>query len=114
MIKSNEKPTMCLPFFHVPIQHFYSVRIQFVCFNDKIIFNRNGEDWAKLRRPTQELMLRPAAVSAYVSILARVADDFVELYKHGGFVDDLRQQLLRYVTESKLYKTNTLYHIFSI
>lgn len=53
-------------------------------------------------------MLRPAAVSAYVSILARVADDFVELYKQGGFVDDLRQQLLRYVTESKLYKTNTL------
>lgn len=62
--------------------------------------NLNGEEWAKLRRPTQELMLRPAAVSAYVSILARVADDFVELYKHGGFVDDLRQQLLRYVTES--------------
>lgn len=99
---------MGLPFFHVPIQYFYFVRIQFVCFNDKIIFNRNGEDWAKLRRPTQELMLRPAAVSAYVSILARVADDFVDLYKHGGFVDDLRQHLLRYVTESKLYKTNTL------
>ncbi|XP_062614821.1 ecdysone 20-monooxygenase-like [Saccostrea cucullata] len=44
----------------------------------------NGEEWAKLRKPSQELILRPVAVSAYVGSLSKVADDFVEKYIHGG------------------------------
>ncbi|XP_061169294.1 probable cytochrome P450 49a1 [Saccostrea echinata] len=60
----------------------------------------NGEEWAKLRKPSQELILRPVAVSAYVGILSRVAEDFVEKYKHGGKIDDLRPTLVNYATES--------------
>ncbi|XP_061169293.1 probable cytochrome P450 49a1 [Saccostrea echinata] len=74
-------------------------------YNDKEDFSQslatlNGEEWAKLRKPSQELILRPVAVSAYVGTLSKVAEDFVEKYKHGGKIDDLRPALVNYATES--------------
>jgi cytochrome P450 len=63
-------------------------------------FLRNGEDWAKLRKPIQELILRPVAVANYVGTLASVADDFVDKYKNGGTIEDLRETLANYASES--------------
>ncbi|XP_061169532.1 probable cytochrome P450 12d1 distal, mitochondrial [Saccostrea echinata] len=61
--------------------------------------NLQGEDWAKLRKPTQEQMLRPAAVSEYVSILSEVADDFVRKHTNGGLIEDFKSEITNYVTE---------------
>lgn len=65
-----------------------------------LLFLRNGEDWAKLRKPTQELILRPVAVATYVGTLSSVADDFVDKYKNGGTIDNLREALSNYASES--------------
>ncbi|XP_061169292.1 probable cytochrome P450 49a1 isoform X2 [Saccostrea echinata] len=62
--------------------------------------NLNGEEWAQFRKPSQELILRPVAVSAYVGILSKVAGDFVEKIKNCGKIDDLRPTLVNYATES--------------
>lgn len=59
-----------------------------------------GEAWANLRRPTQEQMLRPVAVSSYVSIISDVASDFVDVYKKEGRIDDLKSAMSKVVTES--------------
>ncbi|XP_062614817.1 probable cytochrome P450 49a1 isoform X2 [Saccostrea cucullata] len=74
-------------------------------YNDKEDFSQslatlNGEEWAKLRKPSQELILRPVAVSAYVGTLSKVAEDFVEKYQNGGKIEDLRSALVNYATES--------------
>ncbi|XP_061175602.1 probable cytochrome P450 49a1 [Saccostrea echinata] len=61
---------------------------------------RNGEEWAALRKPTQELITKPAVVADYVHILSDVAEDFVGKYKNGGKVADLRSTLVNYATES--------------
>lgn len=45
-------------------------------------------------------MLRPLAVSAYVDILSKVAEDFVQKYQDGGTIEDLRPVLVNYATES--------------
>ncbi|XP_034335699.2 probable cytochrome P450 49a1 [Magallana gigas] len=60
----------------------------------------NGEAWARLRKPTQQLIQRPLAVFAYVDILSKVAEDFVQKYQDGGTFDDLRPVLANYATES--------------
>lgn len=60
----------------------------------------NGEAWARLRKPAQQLMLRPLAVSAYVDTLSKVAEDFVQKYQDGGTIEDLRPVLVDYATES--------------
>lgn len=60
----------------------------------------NGEAWARLRKPTQQLILRPLAVSAYVDTLSKVAEDFVQIYREGGTIEDLRPVLVNYATES--------------
>lgn len=59
-----------------------------------------GEAWANLRRPTQEQMLRPAAVSTYVSIISDVASDFVDMFQKEVHIDDLKSAMSKVVTES--------------
>lgn len=66
----------------------------------KALICRNGEAWARLRKPTQQLIQRPLAVSAYVDILSKVAEDFVQKYQDGGTIEDLRPVLVDYATES--------------
>lgn len=61
---------------------------------------RKGEAWVNLRRPTQEQMLRPTAVSSYVSSLSDVASDFVDMYQNEGQIDDLKSAMSKVVTES--------------
>lgn len=75
--------------------------------------SRQGEEWAKLRKPTQELMLRPAAVSVYVGTISKVADDFVGKYENGGVVDDFKHEITKYVTESECASSILLQQIIS-
>ncbi|XP_022341525.2 putative cytochrome P450 49a1 [Crassostrea virginica] len=60
----------------------------------------NGEEWAALRKPTQELITKPAVVAEYVQILSEVANDFVKQYETGGLIEDMRSTLVNYATES--------------
>jgi hypothetical protein len=46
-------------------------------------------------------MLRPAAVSAYVDTISKVADDFVKKYEIGGAIEDFKTEITKYITESK-------------
>ena len=62
----------------------------------------NGEEWAALRKPTQELITKPAVVAEYVQILSEVANDFVKQYETGGLIEDMRSTLVNYATESKI------------
>lgn len=59
-----------------------------------------GEEWAALRKPTQEKMLRPANVASYVPLISRVTNDFVEVLRKKGKIDDLQKELMNYTTES--------------
>lgn len=66
----------------------------------KLYTFRKGEAWANLRRPCQEQMLRPAAVSTYVSIISDVASDFVDMFQNEVHIDDLKSAMSKVVTES--------------
>lgn len=45
-------------------------------------------------------MLRPAAVSTYVSIISDVASDFVDMFQNEVHIDDLKSAMSKVVTES--------------
>ncbi|XP_052069156.1 1,25-dihydroxyvitamin D(3) 24-hydroxylase, mitochondrial-like [Mytilus californianus] len=60
----------------------------------------NGKEWADLRKPTQEKMLRPAVVASYVPLIEKVTNDFVDNLKKKKQVDDLLWELNNYTTES--------------
>jgi len=66
-----------------------------------IFIYREGEEWAALRKPAQEKMLRPANVASYVPLISRVTNDFVEVLRKKGKIDDLQKELMNYSTESK-------------
>ena len=68
----------------------------------KYTFCRNGEEWAQRRKPTQEKMMRPAVVAMYVPLIEKVTNDFVELLRKKGKVDDLLSVMSNYTTESKI------------
>ena len=68
------------------------------------MIHRNGKEWADLRKPTQEKMLRPAVVASYVPLIEKVTNDFVDNLKKKKQVDDLLWELNNYTTESKPFK----------
>ena len=70
-------------------------------FPQFIFIYREGEEWATLRKPTQEKMLRSANVASYVPLISRVTNDFVEVLRKKGKIDDLQKELMNYSTESK-------------
>jgi len=70
-------------------------------FPQFIFIYREGEEWAALRKPAQEKMLRPANVASYVPLISRVTNDFVEVLRKKGKIDDLQKELMNYSTESK-------------
>ena len=46
-------------------------------------------------------MLRSANVASYVPLISRVTNDFVEVLRKKGKIDDLQKELMNYSTESK-------------
>lgn len=59
-----------------------------------------GKEWAALRKPAQEKMLRPAVVSNYVPLIEKVTNDFITRLKQKDKIEDLLQELGKYTTES--------------
>jgi len=47
-------------------------------------------------------MMRPAVVAMYVPLIEKVTNDFVELLRKKGKVDDLLSVMSNYTTESKI------------
>ncbi|XP_781842.1 cytochrome P450 10 [Strongylocentrotus purpuratus] len=43
--------------------------------------NTEGEEWQRLRKPVQHLLMKPQSVYAYIPIMEECADDFVTLMK---------------------------------
>lgn len=43
--------------------------------------HREGEEWQRLRKPVQHLLMKPQSVYAYIPIMEECADDFVTLMK---------------------------------
>lgn len=60
----------------------------------------NGEDWARVRKPTQRLTNRPSSLEPYLPKISIVADDYVETLRHSLFIDDVQQSLYRFTIES--------------
>lgn len=59
-----------------------------------------GEQWAKLRKPANDQMLRPTAVISYLPILTPVADDFIAKYRDSLEIKDCLKTLINFTTES--------------
>ncbi|CAG2240224.1 CYP49A [Mytilus edulis] len=59
-----------------------------------------GEEWMKMRRSTQEKILRPAIVANYVPLIETVADDFVDQLRKTQMINDLHKELTNYTSES--------------
>lgn len=55
----------------------------------------------KMRRSTQEKILRPAIVANYVPLIETVADDFVDQLRKTQMINDLHKELTNYTSESK-------------
>lgn len=59
-----------------------------------------GEEWAALRKPAQEKMLRPAVVASYVPLIEKVTNDFVQMLRKKETVEDTLKDMMNYTTES--------------
>ncbi|OWF50844.1 cytochrome P450 49a1 [Mizuhopecten yessoensis] len=64
------------------------------------LFLLNGENWARVRKPTQKLTNRPTSLEPYLPKLCIVADDYVHKLRQSLFMDDVLQSLYRFTTES--------------
>ena len=69
--------------------------------------NREGEEWQRLRKPVQHLLMKPQSVSAYIPIMEECADDFVTLMKEtidpvSQEVPDFNDKMQRWTLECKL------------
>ncbi|XP_033755836.1 cytochrome P450 CYP12A2-like [Pecten maximus] len=60
----------------------------------------NGEEWARVRKPTQRLTNRPTSLEPYLPKISIVADDYVETLRKSLVMDDVQQSLYRFTTES--------------
>ncbi|XP_078336412.1 putative cytochrome P450 49a1 [Crassostrea virginica] len=59
-----------------------------------------GEQWAKLRKPAGDQMMRPTSVTSYLPALTPIADEFVAKYENTLRIDDSLKTLVRFTTES--------------
>ncbi|KAJ8303254.1 hypothetical protein KUTeg_019650, partial [Tegillarca granosa] len=64
-------------------------------------FSNQGTEWASIRKPATEQMLKPKTVQNYIPIINTVADDFIEKLKRDGRIDDCLKEMVTYTTESK-------------
>ncbi|XP_071508001.1 cytochrome P450 10-like [Diadema antillarum] len=67
--------------------------------------NTEGEEWQKLRKPVQHLLMKPQSVNAYIPIMEECADDFVTLIKETKDsateeVPDFNHKIERWTLES--------------
>ncbi|XP_060078712.1 cytochrome P450 10-like isoform X2 [Ylistrum balloti] len=60
----------------------------------------NGEDWARVRKPTQKLTNRPTSLEPYLPKLGDVADDYVSKLSQSLLIEDVQHSLYRFTTES--------------
>ena len=79
-----------------------------MCFQFKkkviiaIFLFRNGPEWAKLRKPVQDNLLRPKTVTNYVPLIDGVANDFIKNIVGNTEITDLYYEMMLYTSESKL------------
>lgn len=59
-----------------------------------------GEQWANLRKPANNQMMRPTVVSSYIPALTPVADDFVANCRSSHRIDDCLKTMINFTTES--------------
>ncbi|XP_048752205.2 probable cytochrome P450 12b2, mitochondrial isoform X2 [Ostrea edulis] len=59
-----------------------------------------GKEWGNLRKPANDQMLRPMAVTSYIPLLTPVADDFIAKYRSTLKIEDCLKTLVNFTTES--------------
>lgn len=66
--------------------------------------NTNGEEWYRLRSGVQQLMMRPQAVTEYLPLVDKVADDFIERLKSvrvgSNLIPNLRNEIAKWNVKS--------------
>ena len=79
-----------------------------MCFQFKkkviiaIFLFRNGPEWANLRKPVQDNLLRPKTVANYMPLIDGVANDFIKNIVGNTEITDLYYEMMLYTAESKL------------
>ncbi|XP_070575854.1 probable cytochrome P450 49a1 isoform X2 [Ptychodera flava] len=81
-----------------PLKHYREMKK-----NNIGIASLQGEDWAKVRKPVQQVVMKPQSVQAYIPALEKVSDDFIELMKtnrrENGEIDNYQNELYKWALE---------------
>ncbi|XP_071175893.1 1,25-dihydroxyvitamin D(3) 24-hydroxylase, mitochondrial-like isoform X2 [Mytilus edulis] len=82
-------------------RHFPGMIEAFYKYNDipRSLSMRSGKDWAKLRMPSNEHLLKPKAMANFTPLLERVANDFVDNLKTDLQINDAVREISKYAYE---------------
>ncbi|CAC5357580.1 unnamed protein product [Mytilus coruscus] len=82
-------------------RHFPGMIEAFYKYNDipRALSMRSGKDWAKLRTPSNEHLLKPKAMANFTPLIERVANDFIEKLKKELQMNDAVREISKYAYE---------------
>ncbi|XP_077982434.1 cytochrome P450 10-like [Glandiceps talaboti] len=81
-----------------PIKHYREIKKRNIG-----IASLQGEEWERVRKPVQQVVMKPQKMQSYIPVLDDIANDFVELMKanldENGEIADYQNQVYKWALE---------------
>lgn len=76
-----------------------------------MVFNRNGDEWYRLRSAVQQMMMRPKAVATYLPFTNAIANEFLaridKVKQADDTVENFMNEIYKWTLECEFFSALT-------